>query len=541
MRSSSHAAPVVFLLIALPIAAATSCDTSSHYQPPPHPLAGSSGAGGSGGVGGATGTPVSSTSASGAGGMSASTSASGAGGMGSGMTGDPCTSGQDCMSGVCEGKKCSAPSCGDKVQNGDETDMDCGGSCPPCSPGKHCGVPKDCDTGVCTMGVCQIGLCGDKIQNGSETDVDCGGGMCPACDPGLKCSVGTDCTSGVCSQGICQAPSCNDKVLNGSETDLDCGGLACPPCVSGLKCGVPTDCKSKVCTQSICQAPSCNDGVQNGTESDVDCSGGCTLCGIGYKCTNNGDCASNTCQGGICVCPQGMTIVPIAGGNSTKYCIDSVEVTYAQYTKFYNASPNFGNQPAYCLWNQSYTPTGNWPFPPNHANYPVTDVDWCDADAYCRYSGKHLCGKIGGGANLPADHADKTKSEWFNACTAQGINSYPYGNVPQSVACRGVDMLMAGKPAGTCNVAGSCLGTLSEDDPLLASCQGGEPGLYQMSGDVAEWENSCDGSVDQNDNCLIRGGSHCDTVSSLACSSGAVGVSRSRNYKGCDVGFRCCL
>jgi hypothetical protein len=53
------------------------------------------------------------------------------------------------------------PSCSDGVKNGDETDIDCGGTlCLPC-PG-----------------------CSDGIKNGDETGIDCGGPDCPACQPG---------------------------------------------------------------------------------------------------------------------------------------------------------------------------------------------------------------------------------------------------------------------------------------------------------------------------------------------------------------------
>ncbi|WP_282162063.1 hypothetical protein [Ulvibacterium marinum] len=53
----------------------------------------------------------------------------------------------------------SGSSCTDNVQNGDETGVDCGGSCPD----------------ACTADP----TCSDNIQNGDETGVDCGG----SCDP----------------------------------------------------------------------------------------------------------------------------------------------------------------------------------------------------------------------------------------------------------------------------------------------------------------------------------------------------------------------
>jgi len=54
------------------------------------------------------------------------------------------------------------PTCSDGIQNGDETGVDCGGSCPPCGGGGP--------------------TCSDGIQNGNETGVDCGG-SCPPCPP----------------------------------------------------------------------------------------------------------------------------------------------------------------------------------------------------------------------------------------------------------------------------------------------------------------------------------------------------------------------
>jgi hypothetical protein len=40
----------------------------------------------------------------------------------------------DCLSGVCSGAVCQPASCTDGVQNGNETGVDCGGSCKACPP-----------------------------------------------------------------------------------------------------------------------------------------------------------------------------------------------------------------------------------------------------------------------------------------------------------------------------------------------------------------------------------------------------------------------
>ena len=37
--------------------------------------------------------------------------------------------------------------------------------------------------------------CSDGVQNGQETDADCGGGICPACIDLRKCLTGSNCLS----------------------------------------------------------------------------------------------------------------------------------------------------------------------------------------------------------------------------------------------------------------------------------------------------------------------------------------------------------
>ncbi|MFT5800269.1 MAG: hypothetical protein ACI956_000069 [Nonlabens sp.] len=134
------------------------------------------------------------------------------------------------------------PTCSDGIQNGDETGIDCGGSCAPCDVPPTCddGIQNGDETGVDCGGSCApcdvLPTCNDGIQNGDETGVDCGGSTCPPC--------GTP-------------PTCNDGVQNGDETGVDCGGSTCPPC------GTP---------------PTCDDGIQNGDETGVDCGGSCTPC-----------------------------------------------------------------------------------------------------------------------------------------------------------------------------------------------------------------------------------------------------------------------
>ncbi|HVJ19482.1 MAG TPA: discoidin domain-containing protein [Polyangiaceae bacterium] len=77
----------------------------------------------------------------------------------------------------------TGPTCTDGSKNGSETDVDCGGStCSKCANDKLCASANDCSSGYCgANGLCAAApSCTDGIQNGSETGVDCGG-SCPAC------------------------------------------------------------------------------------------------------------------------------------------------------------------------------------------------------------------------------------------------------------------------------------------------------------------------------------------------------------------------
>lgn len=100
-----------------------------------------------------------------------------------------------------------APTCTDAVRNGGESDVDCGGPCAACADGRGCSSEADCVSGVCDDGVCvatsAAPTCADGFSNGSESDVDCGGG-CPPCGVGRSCRTRTDCQSGQCVEGSCR-------------------------------------------------------------------------------------------------------------------------------------------------------------------------------------------------------------------------------------------------------------------------------------------------------------------------------------------------
>jgi len=182
------------------------------------------------------------------------------------------------------------PTCEDALLNQDETDVDCGGSCPACVDGQACLVDEDCTSTVCTEGVCAAPACDDLKLNGVETDVDCGGPDCLPCADMLACLVGPDCESQSCVANICEAPSCEDGTKNAGETDIDCGGPDCDPCPDGGVCLMDVDCTSGACIADICVGATCFDGVMNGDELDVDCGGpACAPCQLDTLILNEVD------------------------------------------------------------------------------------------------------------------------------------------------------------------------------------------------------------------------------------------------------------
>jgi hypothetical protein len=136
------------------------------------------------------------------GGTGGTTAATGGGGQGGGEGGAPGAGGQG-----------GAPvsSCTDGATNGEETDVDCGGTlCAACTLGKACGVPGDCDTNVCEGGTCACpagkGDCDGEFANGCEVDFASSAANCGQC--GNACGSGLECTASACVRPLgCDAAS----------------------------------------------------------------------------------------------------------------------------------------------------------------------------------------------------------------------------------------------------------------------------------------------------------------------------------------------
>jgi len=134
----------------------------------------------------------------------------------------------------------SGGDCDNGVRDGDETDVDCGGSCAAeCGMGEGCAQDDDCESNDCDpdAGTCGAGdsgggsgsgtaadgtagggACDDGMQNQDETDVDCGGTCGASCEGGEDCSDNGDCVSDACGDdGTCQGGVawCSDADADG--------------------------------------------------------------------------------------------------------------------------------------------------------------------------------------------------------------------------------------------------------------------------------------------------------------------------------------
>ena len=251
------------------------------------------------------------------------------------------------------------------------------------------------------------------------------------------------------------------------------------------------------------------------------------------------------------ICPPEMA--KINPGTLTSFCIDRYEVTRADYAAFLKVADG-GTAPSdVCAWNKLDQPPASTP-----ASLPVSFVDWCDAYAYCAFRGKRLCGSVDGGSvsfSSP-DLRNLIGDQWQAACSNGYLHPYPYGD--NFVLGRCADC----NPEAGCAPDGIPEAGPDGDAPDLqnpAAAQVGAfsdcvtNGVYDLSGNVAEWEDSClQKAVDdagkrlpENDTCSVRGGSfkfpNTKNISScLACAANCGSNKQPRNTKASDIGFRCC-
>jgi len=366
--------------------------------------------------------------------------------------------------------------------------------------GKPCGYTSWADTG-CTGGLC-LGIAKSTFActGRCETQADC--------LPGWTCGELAGFGSTVCRCSV------EPEVCDG--LDNDCNGII-DDGDSDLSCELGQG-PHHVCKAGACECTSPCNGACPNLQRDAENCGSCgNACPSGQVC-EAGKCTPcsatcgplEQCHNDICV----AKLVELPGG----FLMDATEVTRDQYAAWLATNPVLSGQPAQCN-DVPYVPPLEWP-PGALGDHPVVGTGWCGAATYCQSVGKRLCGKIGGGATPYDDFATLT-SEWTMACTSGGANSFTFGGSDST----------GKKCNGTLNGVGTTVPVGSQTE-----CQSPDPlfaGIYDLGGNVWEWEDSCETSGSY-DYCHVRGGSYEDEAP----------CSKERHYERDAywpmVGFRCC-
>lgn len=182
------------------------------------------------------------------------------------------------------------------------------GQCIPCIIGESTGCSPD-ESCYESNGGPTCSTCHNEMIDGDETDVDCGGSAsgaaCPKCELGKQCISNNDCELELCQQGTCcnkncdgMCRSCNQLGYSGTCTLLPAGTIdpSNPSCV----CDLTGDCSSKMANGAPCYIDNdCASGrcyCFNGSCGDISNPNGECRQDVGTSCTDNEVCFTNKCD-----------------------------------------------------------------------------------------------------------------------------------------------------------------------------------------------------------------------------------------------------
>jgi hypothetical protein len=231
--------------------------------------------------------------------------------------------------GLCGGGgacQCVTATCSDGLKDGTETDVDCGGSCPPCVNGKDCKAAADCESAFCNSLVCAACSSASQCASGDLCDLQLNGGTCLVAGAlGAPCTAAGQCTSGFCADGVCCNAACN-----GVCNVCDAPGM---PGVCNVEPAGGSNPNHPCSNKWVCDGSDPNGCVDCVTTADCTAQGG--FCGFMppfqpcvcdtatnqcVECLQNSDCASDLCDVAIHTCYQCTTDANCAGAAGGHAC-----------------------------------------------------------------------------------------------------------------------------------------------------------------------------------------------------------------------------
>jgi hypothetical protein len=141
---------------------------------------------------------------------------------------------------------------------------------------------------------------------------------------------------------------------------------------------------------------------------------------------------------------------------------------------------------------------------------PWANVSYANAAAACAASGRRLC----------------TANELKAACASSSTWAYPYGNTYQDATCNGLDYQSVGAVLRT---------------GFLPNCARPTVGIYDLSGNLAEWTSTKKGATSTPpvlDIMALHGGSYLTPGFAMTCSYDLARITV--NAVTPSIGFRCC-
>lgn len=203
----------------------------------------------------------------------------------------------------------SGPTCTDGIQNGDETGVDCGGSCSPCQSGEVCGegsnqfhlcAGKVCDVAVGAQACIDLTVANFSGVNALQVDITYPGAnldyVSTTANTALVDGIAdNEVSDGMVSLVYFQQTQAGINLEDGAAFATLCftneSGNASTIDLSDLRVNTASGPVNDPVTNSgsindCGGTPTCNDGIQNGNETGVDCGGSCMPCSVDTSFVN---------------------------------------------------------------------------------------------------------------------------------------------------------------------------------------------------------------------------------------------------------------